>query len=277
MWLIYILLALFLLYIFLVLDLNIISVSKYVIKNKKIPQSFDGYKIVQISDLHNKKFGKNNDKLMRKIDKINPDIIVMTGDIVDRYSGRYNFSIAEELVSRLCKKYMVYYSLGNHETSLNYCKLLELKNKIKNAGAVLLDNRRCSVKVGNESINIYGLNFKNNMLPNKNKNFVRIIENCIGKLDKSKFNILLAHDALNYDIYDKYGADLIFSGHVHGGIIRLFGIGMLSPRRNFFPKYSGGKYTKAKSTMIVSRGLGNSRLGIRVFNFPDLVYVQLKK
>lgn len=260
---------------FLWINSNIIQISHYKVKSKKIPKEFNGYKIVQLSDLHNKEFGKNNQKLINKVEKLNPDIVIMTGDMIQKYVG--NFEIAEKLIKKLSQKYKVYYSLGNHELEYSYYKLKELIKIINNAGATILKNENVEIKKGKSSIRLYGLNFKFNLKRgNSRENYPKVLQGILGGIDKSKYNILLAHDALNFEVYEKFGFDLIFSGHVHGGIIRFFGIGILSPRRQFFPKYTSGEYTLNKAKMIVSRGLGSSRVKIRVFNMPHINCVKLK-
>ena len=260
---------------FLWVNSNVIQTSHYVIKSKKIPKEFDGYKIVQLSDLHNKEFGIDNQKLIHEVEKLNPDIVVMTGDMVQKYLG--NFEIAEKLVKKLSQKYKVYYSLGNHELEYSYYQLKNIIKKISNAGAIVLKNESVELKKGKSSIMLFGLNFKFNLKRGYSREkYPKILQGVFGSINKNKYNILLAHDALNFEVYEKCGFDLTFSGHVHGGIIRFFGIGLLSPRRQFFPKYTSGEYTLNKSKMIVSRGLGSSRVKIRVFNRPHINCVKLK-
>ncbi len=271
----YIISIIVLLIIFLVVNLNVLQVSRYKIISNKIPNSFKGYKIMHLSDLHSKEFGKNNIRLLNKINEINPDVIFMTGDMIRKTDK--NFMITYEFIKNLCKKYKIYYSLGNHEITHNYTILKNFIQNLERLGVIVLNNKKNIIEKDGEFINIYGLNFKHNMLPKRSLNYKKIMESILGEISKDKFNVLLAHDPLNFEIYNSWGADLIFSGHVHGGVIRIFGIGLLSPRRTLFPKYSSGKYKKGSSTMIVSRGLGNTKVGVRIFNLPNIVVVELDK
>lgn len=271
----YIIPIVIILIIFLAINLNVLQVTRYKISSNKIPDKFKGYKILHLSDLHSKEFGRNNIRLLTKINKINPDIIFMTGDMVRKTDKK--FEITYEFIKKLCKEYKIYYSFGNHEIYHDYVNLKEFKQSLERLGVIVLNNKKDIIKKDGESIDVYGLNFKHNMLPKKTLNYKRILNSTLGEIEKNKFNILLAHDPLNFDIYKSWGADLVLSGHVHGGVIRLFGIGLLSPRRTLFPKYSAGKYKRDSTTMIVSRGLGNTKIGIRIFNLPEIVVIELDK
>lgn len=277
---IFLVLAIIILLIYFVyINFNLLQVSKYDIKSKKIPTEFDGYKIVHLSDLHLKEFGKNNIKLLQKIDDLNPDVVFVTGDMI--YRRVDNFEVVYKLMENLVKKYKVYYVLGNHEVALRYNKLKEFNRKIKEIGVNLLLDSNIIINKNGDNIVLYGTNFKFNMEPKNVKNIMldkyRIIfKKQVKKIDITKYNILLAHDPLNYELYDEFKFDLVFSGHVHGGALRLFGKAIFSPRRLFFPKYSAGVYKGKNGNLVVSRGLGNSTLKFRMFNFPEIVCVTLK-
>lgn len=265
---------------FIYVNFNLLQVSNYIIDSSKLPSEFDGYKIVQLSDLHLKEFGKDNITLLSKIDAISPDVIFITGDMV--YRRKNGFDIVVKLIENLVKKYNVYYVLGNHEVALRYNQLKAFNNKLKEIGVNLLLDSNTRINKNGEHVNIYGVNFKFNMEPKKVNEIMfdkynRIFQKQVGKIDDNSYNILLAHDPLNYELYDKYKFDLVFSGHVHGGAIRLFGKALFSPRRLLFPKYSSGVYTGKNGKMVVSRGLGNSTLKLRMFNLPEIVCVTLKK
>lgn len=261
------------------LNLNILQVSKYTINSSKLPKEFDGFKIVHLSDLHLKEHGKNNYKLIRKIDSIKPDIIVVTGDMVCKWNN--NFSVVIKLMENLVEKYTVYYCLGNHEMEQKLSDSENLKKRLQNLGVILLSDQYIDILKGKDKIRFYGMDFKKKMNVKNIDEIVRpeyynIMEKAFGKLDEAKYNILLAHDALNYKLYDKFGFDLVFSGHVHGGVIRIFGKGLLSPRKSFFPKYSGGVSAGDNGKIVVSSGLGDHTLKIRLFNLPEVVVVTLK-
>ena len=235
-------------------NINTLEIAQYTIKNKKIPKEFDGYNIVQISDLHSKSFGKNNIKLLQKIKSLNPDIIVITGDLVDGENN--NYDIALNFMKELTKLYKVYYIIGNH--------------KVK-------------IQKNNSKINLYGLTVPYScykyLFDDKEITTIdsKFLEQKLGDLNKNEFNILLAHTPFYFDAYEKWGADLTLCGHVHGGVVRLpFIGGLLSPDRKFFPKYDLGKYEKNNSTMIVSKGLGGSKVLIRINCKPEIVSIKLK-
>lgn len=264
--------------IYIIFSNNHIVLRNYTYTSDKIPYEFNGIKILHISDLHSKRFGKNNEKLIYKINKIKPDYIFMTGDIIDKREGNI-LKFVEEL-KPIFDKYIVYYSIGNHERALGYKEYSKYINFLKKNGVYVLKDDGMYIDK-DEKINIVGLNFKDNIrYEEKNsKNidrYLTYLRSKSGQVNKDKLNILLSHDPLNFELYVKLGFDLIFSGHVHGGIIRFFKIGLLSPRRKLFPKYCFGKYTKESSTMFVSAGLGKATIPIRIFNSPEIGVITLK-
>ena len=274
-----------LMYLYIKYNVNTLEVTKYVVENKKVPKEFDGYNIVQISDLHSKLFGENNKKLIQKIKSLNPDIVVVTGDLIDGENNNYN--VALDFMKEISKLYRVFYIIGNHEQKSLIKKYKdEYKdyfNKLHQIDFVNLDNNKVEIVKGDSNINLYGLTvpyscykylFDNQETTSIDINF---LEEKLGKVDREQFNILLAHTPFYFDEYEKWGADLTLCGHVHGGIVRLPLVGgLLSPDRKFFPKYDLGEYTKNKSTMIVSKGLGGSKVLIRVNCKPEIVNIKLK-
>ena len=274
-----------LMYLYIKYNVNTLEVTKYVVENKKVPKEFDGYNIVQISDLHSKLFGENNKKLIQKIKSLNPDIVVVTGDLIDGENNNYN--VALDFMKEISKLYRVYYIIGNHEQKSLIKKYKdEYKdyfNKLHQIDFVNLDNNKVEIVKGDSNINLYGLTvpyscykylFDNQETTSIDINF---LEEKLGKVDREQFNILLAHTPFYFDEYEKWGADLTLCGHVHGGIVRLPLVGgLLSPDRKFFPKYDLGEYIKNKSTMIVSKGLGGSKVLIRVNCKPEILNIKLK-
>lgn len=263
-------------------DNNVLQVSQYTISSNKIPASFNGFKILQLSDLHSKKFGKDNDRLIKKINEEKPDIIVMTGDMVDRKDTNYNNFMS--LARVLSKSYETYYIVGNHEQSLSEDKQRFLLDKLKEIGVRVLDNEKVEITKGSDSINLYGLWINLRYYKDENNGYTKGVslgtkqmETILGNLDSNSYNVLLAHNPLYFDTYEKWGADLTLSGHIHGGMIRLpFVGGLLSPERKFFPKYDAGNYKVSGKDLIVSRGLGNGKLAFRIFNKPEIVVITLK-
>nr|WP_294573404.1 metallophosphoesterase [uncultured Romboutsia sp.] len=265
-----------------------IEIASYEVQNRKIPKVFNEFKIVQISDLHNRSFGIDNDILLEKIDKLKPNIICITGDLID--STNKDFSIALKLIDELSRKYQVYNIIGNHEQKVMINKYKESYKdyfkQLKSKNIISLENEKVKIQIGNDFINIYGLvvpykyypylfnkNYKNKKLDfNKND-----IEKQLGKINNKEYNVLLAHTPFFFEGYSNWGADLVLAGHVHGGIIRLpIKGGLLSPNREFFPKYDLGEYNIDKSTMILTKGLGGSRMIPRVNCKPEIVEITLK-
>lgn len=274
-----------LMYLYIKYNVNTLEVTKYVVENKKVPKEFDGYNIVQISDLHSKLFGENNKKLIQKIKSLNPDIVVVTGDLIDGENNNYN--VALDFMKEISKLYRVYYIIGNHEQKSLIKKYKdEYKdyfNKLHQIDFINLDNNKVEIVKGDSNINLYGLTVPYScykyLFDNQETTSIDIdfLEEKLGKVDREQFNILLAHTPFYFDEYEKWGADLTLCGHVHGGIVRLPIVGgLLSPDRKFFPKYDLGEYTKNKSTMIVSKGLGGSKVLIRVNCKPEIVNIKLK-
>ena len=274
-----------LMYLYIKYNVNTLEVTKYVVENKKVPKEFDGYNIVQISDLHSKLFGENNKKLIQKIKSLNPDIVVVTGDLIDGENNNYN--VALDFMKEISKLYRVYYIIGNHEQKSLIKKYKdEYKdyfNKLHQIDFVNLDNNKVEIVKGDSNINLYGLTVPYScykyLFDNQETTSIDIdfLEEKLGKVDREQFNILLAHTPFYFNEYEKWGADLTLCGHVHGGIVRLPLVGgLLSPDRKFFPKYDLGEYIKNKSTMIVSKGLGGSKVLIRVNCKPEIVNIKLK-
>ena len=264
-----------------IISLFKIDVSKYEVASSKVPKAFDGFKILQLSDLHNRRFNKNNKKIVKIIEKQKPDIIVMTGDMVS--SNSTGFSNFFSLVEELDGKYPIYYIFGNHEQRLSVEKQAIIIGKLREYGVKVLNNQHESITNNDENIEIFGLKqeliyYTNYLKSKKTYSYeTKDMENAIRKADSKKFNILLAHNPLYFETYEKWGADLVFSGHVHGGIIQIpFIGGFLSPERKLFPKYSGGEYEINDSKMIVSRGLGYTKINLRFFNNPEICVVELK-
>ena len=271
-----IIIALILIYI----SNNCLKVTRYIVKNNKIPKSFDGLKIVHISDVHSKIFGKNNYKFFEKINEINPDVIFMTGDIID--DSEKNIKGYVDIYKDLFKKYPIYYSIGNHERKLGYKKYKEYISLLKANGVNVIVNGSTYFKKGNDKIKINALKFRENMQPRvlttqKKDKYINYMKKKLNNIDTNEFNVLLVHDPENFEMYEKLKVDLVFSGHVHGGLIRFGKVCLLSPRRKFFPKYSYGKNTINKTTIITSSGIGSATIPIRLFNRPEIVEVILKR
>lgn len=254
---------------------NSIVISKYEYKNSDIPFEFNDFNIVQISDLHNKVFGKEQSKLLEKVKDISPDIIVVTGDMIDR--RRYNLENAMYFIEEAIKIAPVYYVSGNHEAWSE--KYSEIKKRLIDTGVYVLDDETVKINKDNSSINILGLSdpafITSSYIDETNTSNM---EECLNSYSKIEgFKILLSHRPELLDLYSKNDIDLVFSGHAHGGQVRIpFLGGIIAPNQGFFPKYTSGSYNSNKTTMFVSRGLGNSLFPLRVFNRPEIISVTLE-
>ncbi|MGL5068150.1 MAG: metallophosphoesterase [Sarcina sp.] len=258
------------LFIFFYWQNNSITVNNIEVKNNKVPNRFNDYKILQISDLHNKEFGKGQKNILNKIKKVQPDIIVVTGDIID--SGKEENAM--ELMREINKIAPVYFVSGNHEAwggSYNV-----LKVDLKEIGITVLDNEKIEIIKGNDSIELLGLLDNSFINPeNKEEYTTKQLNNLIEENDELK--ILLSHRPELFDTYAKSDVDLVFSGHAHGGQFRIpFVGGVVAPDQGLFPKYPEGIYIQNDTSMVVSRGLGNSIIPVRIFNRPEIVVVTLK-
>jgi len=257
-------------------DNTLIKVSKYKIKSDKIPKEFNKFKIVHLSDFHSYGFKNYNIKLIEKINNENPNIIVMTGDMVNKYDR--NFDKFLNLVEILSEKYEIYYILGNHEMRLREDDLSLIIKKLNKFGIKILSDEKITIIRKKDSLNIYGIDIPLSYykIIKKSYNIDEVINVVLNKCNKKEYNILLAHNPLYFEEYIKHNVDLTLSGHVHGGMIRVPFIGaLLSPERKFFPKYSSGVYEVNNKKLIVSRGLGHSKPGIRLFNMPEIVSITL--
>lgn len=258
------------------LDNKLIKVSKYEIKSKKIPKEFSGFKIMHLSDFHSYSFHKGNCGIVKKIDNEKPDIIVMTGDMVNKYDEDFDKFI--NLAQTLSEKYPIYYIVGNHEKRLKENYLSLIIQKLSQFNIKVIDDEEITILNNNKKIHIYGLDIPLSFykLRNRPTNINEVVDIVLRKCKEDEYNILLTHNPLFFEIYSNYNVDLTLAGHVHGGMIRLPLVGgLLSPERKFFPKYSAGIYEINNKKLIVSRGLGHSKPGIRINNMPELVSITL--
>lgn len=237
------------------------------------------YRIVQLSDLHKKCFGQLNCELFEMVHIQNPDAVFITGDMVSR--SVKNIDNLRPLLNNLSTIAPVYYSLGNHETDMEYVNPELHKTLMECIGkhCILLDNRTEFIQTEDIKIKLSGLTVPQDCYKKDGhyRNLRNItcddIRNLLETEPESEcINILLAHNPMFFDAYTEYGSDIILSGHVHGGCVKLPLIGgVLSPERKFFPKYYAGEYKKDNSSMIVSCGLGK----FRMFNPPEIIVIDL--
>ena len=259
---------------------NVIKTKKYQVKNSKLPEEFNGLKIAHISDVHSKIFGKDNSGVIDRVIKENPDVVIMSGDIIDKREEDIEKFIS--MYKKIYERYPTYYSIGNHERKLGWKKYKKYLKMLQMCGVHVIINGSEKLIKNDKHIIINALKFRENMQPKvltkeKEEEFISYMKNKLKNLDTKDFNILIAHDPENFKMYKQLGVDLVFSGHVHGGLIRFGKICLLSPRRTFFPKYSYGKNTEENTTIITSAGMGKATLPIRLFNRPEIVIVTLYK
>lgn len=260
---------------------NFLMVTHYTVTSDKIPDSFRNFKILQLSDLHSRDFGNNNGKLVEKTNTENPDIVVMTGDMVN--STDTDFEEFLNFAWQISKNYDTYYVAGNHEQILIDGDRKTLTDKLNEMGIKVLDNEKAVIKKGADSINLYGLWFNLRYYKDSKNEYTKDvffgeeqIQSILGNVDADSYNILLTHNPLYADTYSRWGADLTLAGHIHGGMIRIpFVGGLLSPEREFFPEYDAGEYWVNGKVLIVNRGLGNGNFGIRLFNRPEISVITL--
>lgn len=239
-------------------------------------------RFVMISDLHNKVYGKQNDKVINAVKKINPDFIILAGDLV---TSKVNEDMTPgiKLVRALSKKYKIYYGLGNHESKIKYRrdkfgdKFKRLKGALDNKNVIILENESATIPEYN--IKVTGLDLDLNYFAHfrVRKMDPDYMTKTLHEPDQSKCNILIAHNPDYFEEYAKWGADLVLSGHVHGGIMRLpFLGGVIAPSYKLFPKYDGGVFRFGASTMLLGRGMGSHTIPFRFFNPAELYEVTLK-
>lgn len=241
-----------------------LETTHYTYAAEQLGADLEGYRIVQISDLHNAKFGKNNQKLVDRIRECEPDMIVLTGDLVD--SNHTNVDRAVQFVDEIVKICPVYYVTGNHEYWLEKSEYDELMDGLIGAGVVILDDQVVEISRGDAKFRLVGLDDKS------------LADGTLEALlsDEKEFTVVLAHEPQYFARYAGTGVDLVLSGHAHGGQFRLpFVGGIVAPDQGFLPEYTAGEYYMNGTEMIVSRGLGNSVIPVRLFNYPEIVCVEL--
>lgn len=241
-----------------------LETTHYTYEAEQLGVDLDGYRIVQISDLHNAKFGKNNQKLVDRIRECAPDMIVLTGDLVD--SNHTNVDRSVQFVNEIVKICPVYYVTGNHEYWLDTSEYENLMDGVASAGVIILDNQVVEISRWDAKFRLVGLDDKS------------LADGTLEALlsDEKELTVVLAHEPQYFARYAGTGVDLVLSGHAHGGQFRLpFVGGIVAPDQGFLPEYTAGEYYMNGTEMIVSRGLGNSVIPVRLFNYPEIVCVEL--
>ena len=252
-----------------------LEINEYEIVSDWVPEAFTGFRIAQVSDLHNAQFGENNSKLIDLLAQTDPDIIVITGDLID--SRQTDIELALEFTRQATYIAPVYYVSGNHEARVREYE--DLKMGLVEAGVVVLENQKVNISREGESITLMGIDdpsFREDYLFGDAESDAR---EAIDKLlnESDGYTVLLSHRPELFDLYVETGMELVFSGHAHGGQFRLpFLGGLVAPNQGFFPKFDAGQFVEERTTMIVSRGVGNSIIPIRFCNRPEIIVAELK-
>lgn len=251
-----------------------VQTSLFTVQSDDLPKEFDGFSIAHISDLHNAEYGKNNEKLIEILQEEKPNIIAITGDLID--SNHTDIELALSFARQAVNIAPCYFVAGNHEAWIG-TQYDELKTALENMGVVVLQDEVIELEYGGASIQLIGLNDPDFA---EQDSFLAgsVLEMKLSQLDiKDGFTILLSHRPEHFKTYQNKGISLVLAGHAHGGQFRLpFVGGIVAPDQGFFPEYDAGVYTENGTAMVVSRGIGNSIIPVRLNNRPEIGVVELK-
>ena len=252
-----------------------LELNTYTVTSARLPECFDGYRIAHVSDLHNAEIGEDNEKLLTMLREADPDMIAITGDLID--SRNTNVEIALQFAQEAMKIAPCYYVSGNHEARVNAYE--ELKTGLISAGVIILEDTQTEISIEEQTITLIGVNdpsFQTDYLFGDSET---VINSKLTELhtDGEVFTILLSHRPELFDTYADHDVDLVLSGHAHGGQFRLpFIGGVVAPNQGLFPEYDAGIYTDGNTNMLVSRGVGNSILPFRINNRPEVILIELQ-
>ena len=251
-----------------------LEVHEYEIRSDELPKSFSGFRIAQVSDLHNAEFGTDNVKLLTMLAETKPDIIVLTGDLID--SRHTDVGMALAFARQAVEIAPVYYVSGNHEARVTAYE--ELKTGLRAGGVMVLENQKIEITREEEHLTLMGIDdpsFRERYLFGDAAGAAQQAMDALQE-ETDGYTILLSHRPELFHVYVEKGMNLVFSGHAHGGQFRLPLVGgLVAPNQGLFPAYDAGQFTQENTTMIVSRGVGNSIIPIRVNNRPEIVVVTL--
>ncbi len=251
-----------------------LELNTYTVISEKLPNAFNGYRIAHVSDLHNTEMGEDNDKLIAMLKDAKPDIIAITGDFID--SRKTDIEIALQFAREAIKIAPCYYVTGNHEARVS--EYGDLKEGLTELGVVILEDERVELEQSGESITLLGVDdpsFQTDYLFSDSATVMK------GKLQElmsedDTYTVLLSHRPELLDVYTESGVNLVLSGHAHGGQFRLpFVGGLAAPNQGLFPEHDAGLYTEENTSMIVSRGIGNSIFPFRFNNRPEVILIGL--
>ena len=252
-----------------------LMVRQITVRDPEVPAAFSGFRLAHISDLHNTEFGPGNERLLSLLRESAPDVIVITGDLVD--SRRTDIPLAVAFAEQAVKIAPCYYVTGNHESRIATWPVLE--KGLTEAGVHVLRDAGTTLERQGAQIRILGVDdpkFDRYESEEEQQSLFRKRLEALPR-GEADYTILLSHRPERMDDYAELGFDLVFSGHAHGGQFRIpFLGGVFVPDQGFFPEYDSGLYEKDDTAMIVSRGLGNSRFPFRLNNRPELILAVLE-
>lgn len=263
-------------------ELTSFVVTRYRIFGKKWETADGKCRMVFLSDLHNRVYGRDNDRLFEAIAGQKPDVILAGGDMLVGKNG-YDYSPALEFMKRLPSICPVYYANGNHEQRMKEHpkayeqSYREYKAGLMKAGVHFLENTSAEFICKGVPVRVTGLEIpgKGYAKVKRKGPDVKTLKTCIGECDREYYQILLAHNPTYMNTYFKWGADLVLSGHFHGGVVGLPGFrGVISPGFELFPEYSGGYYKRGRQAAVVSRGIGNHTIPVRLFNSAEIIVLE---
>ena len=252
-----------------------LELNTYIVSSSKLPDSFNGYRIAHVSDLHNTEMGKDNEKLLVMLRDADPDMIAITGDLID--SRNTDIEVALQFIREAVKIAPCYYVTGNHEARVN--EYGELKTGMEAAGVTVLEDARAEISLEDGSITLIGVNDPSYQTDYLFGDSETVMNTKLEELhtENGEFTVLLSHRPELFDTYADHGLDLVLSGHAHGGQFRLpFIGGLVAPNQGLFPEYDAGIYTEGNTNMLVSRGIGNSILPFRINNRPEVILIELQ-
>ena len=261
-----------------------VVITRYALTSSKLEHLKDELKIVFLCDLHNRCYGEGNKKILEAIETECPDLIFVGGDmVVSKFQKGHGNAL--RMLKELSKTYPIYAVNGNHEQRMKeepekYGDFTPYKEQLLESGVKLLENDVTYIFIQGVNIKISGLELPLSFYKERPRKKVtrKTIKSFIGPADDKNFQILLTHYPKHFSMYKSWGADLTLAGHLHGGTIRIPGWrGVISPDGELFPKYSGEMTTVGERTIIVSRGLGNHTIPIRLFNPAEIVVITLGK
>lgn len=263
-------------------EIHTFRITHYEIYSPKL-QDIEKRKVILLSDLHNCSYGKKNEKLLKAIQMEHPDMILVAGDMLVGKEGG-SLDIAKEFVEKLPAICDTYYANGNHEQRMkSYSEICQrdfeaYKVSLIKAGVHYLENQKDESVWGACDVEIHGLEIPDSAYKKFQKVFLpeNYMETCLGKADPSKYQILIAHNPIFMQDYLEWGADLIVSGHLHGGVARVpFWRGVITPQGGLFPKYSGELTKEGDASVVVSKGIGIHTIKVRFLNPAEIVVLHV--